>query len=318
MGCSERPHCLNQTARPRAIDLSVIIVDYNATHLLLECIRSIRQTTGNALSTEVVAVDNGSAVPSMGHIQQRFPDVTGIRLDGNVGFAAANNSAVNVASGRYVLFLNPDTVVHEGTLLTMVRFMDSRPDVGAATCFVRLPNGQLDDAAHRGFPTPWNALCQFLGLSKLFPRSKLLSGYTLGWQDLSVTHDIDALAGCFMMVRREAGDAAGWWDEDYFFYGEDLDFCFTLKQLGWKIAFVPDVSILHYKGMSSGIKKVSRHLSTADRATRAAATHARFSAMRIFYDKHYRSTYPASLRWLVLAGITAKQWFALRDLNARR
>jgi GT2 family glycosyltransferase len=196
----------------------------------------------------------------------------------------------------------------------MVDFMDSRPEVGASTCYVRLPDGSLDDAAHRGFPTPWNALCQFSGLSKLFPRSRLFSSYTLGWQDLHHTHDIDALAGCFMLVRRRAGEEAGWWDEDYFFYGEDLDFCYMLNELGWRITFVPDCSILHYKGMSSGIKKISRNRSTADRVTREIATRARFSAMKIFYNKHYAHRYPWLIRAIVLTGIALKQEVELRRL----
>jgi GT2 family glycosyltransferase len=118
-----------------------------------------------------------------------------------------------------------------------------------------------------------------------------------------------------MLVCRAAGEAAGWSDEDYFFYGEDLDFCFTLKQLGWKIAFVPEVGILHHKGMSSGIKCVTRHLSRADRSTRTVATQSRFNAMKIFCDKHYRSVYPAPIRWLVLAGIAAKYRIALIEMR---
>jgi GT2 family glycosyltransferase len=285
-------------------------VNHNSTDFLLPCVASIHRTAGSLLY-EIIVVDNASDPNSVDALESSLPGVTVIRNRSNLGFSAANNLGLTNTSGRYLLFLNPDTVVEEQTLSTMLHYMDSHPDVGASTCFVRLPDGTLDDAAHRGFPTPWNALCHFSGLSRLFPRSKPFTGYSLGWQDLSVTHHIDALAGCFMLVRRAAGDVAGWWDEDYFFYGEDLDFCFTLRQLGWKIAFVPGVSILHFKGMSSGIKKVSRDLSRADRSTRASSMQARFDAMRIFYDKHYRNVYPAPLRWLVLTGIRAKQQFAL-------
>jgi GT2 family glycosyltransferase len=296
------------------LDLSIIIVNHNSTDFLLPCISSINRTI-DSLSYETIVVDNASDIASLDSAEKAAPGVTFIRSSVNLGFSAANNVGIRASKGHYLLFLNPDTIVQDCTLSTMVRFMESHPDVGASTCFVQLPNGELDDAAHRGFPTPWNALCQFSGLSKLFPRSRLFSGYSLGWENLSVTHDIDALAGCFMLVRREAGEAAGWWDEDYFFYGEDLDFCYTLKQLGWRIAFVPEVSILHHKGMSSGIKKSSPRLSRADRSTRAAATHARFNAMKIFYDKHYRSAYPAPVRWLVLAGIALKQQAAVLQLR---
>jgi GT2 family glycosyltransferase len=259
-------------------------------------------------------VDNASEPASVEQLDAVSSAVTLIRSPINVGFSTANNVGIRAATGRYLLFLNPDTVVHDGTLKRMIEFMDSQPDVGASTCYVRLPDGSLDDAAHRGFPTPWNALCQFSGLSKLFPRSRLFSGYSLGWQDLHRVHDIEALAGCFMLVRRCAGEQAGWWDEDYFFYGEDLDFCYTLNELSWRISFVPDCSILHFKGMSSGIKKVSRNRSTAGRVTREIATRARFSAMKIFYEKHYATRYPWPLRALVLAGIALKQEVELRRL----
>jgi GT2 family glycosyltransferase len=298
----------------KVIDVSVVIANHNSADFLVRCVDSVKAGAGS-LTVETIVVDNASHPASLVGLEARLSDVELIRNTHNRGFSAANNQGVRIARGRYVLFLNPDTLIEESTLPSLVAYMDSMSNVGAATCFVRLPDGKLDDAAHRGFPTPWNALCQFSGLSRLFPRSRLLSGYTLGWQDLSVTHDIDALAGCFMLVRREAGEAAEWWDEDYFFYGEDLDFCFNLKQQGWKIAFVPEVSILHYKGMSSGIKKASRHISQADRSTRAMATRARFAAMRIFYDKHYKAIYPAPIRWLVLAGIGLKQTIAFLQIR---
>jgi GT2 family glycosyltransferase len=293
--------------------LSVVIVNHNSSDYLIACVDSITRTAG-PLAFEIIVVDNASEPASVDQLHVVSSAVTLIRSPINVGFSTANNVGILAAKGGYLLFLNPDTVVHAGTLKRMIEFMDSQPDVGASTCYVRLPDGSLDDAAHRGFPTPWNALCQFSGLSKLFPRSRLFSGYSLGWQDVHRVHDIEALAGCFMLVRRCAGEEAGWWDEDYFFYGEDLDFCYTLNELGWRISFVPDCSILHYKGMSSGIKKVSRNRSAAGRVTRELATRARFSAMKIFYDKHYADRYPWLLKALVLAGIALKQEVELRRL----
>jgi hypothetical protein len=170
-----------------------------------------------------------------------------------------------------------------------------------------MPNGQIDDASHRGFPTPWNAFVHFSGLAKIFGKTKLFGGYNLGFKNFSETHEIDALAGAFMVVRREAGEKVSWWDEDYFFYGEDLDFCYMLQQKGWKIYYVPEFSVLHYKGVSGGLKKVSKDITTADSETKKRATKARFDAMRIFYKKHYEDKYPLFITRLVYTGISLKQ-----------
>ncbi len=185
--------------------------------------------------------------------------------------------------------------------------MDANKKTGAATCKLVMPNGKIDEASHRGFPTPWNAFCYFVGLTGVFPKLKLFSGYNLGWEDFSKTHEIDALAGAFMLVRRIAGEEVGWWDEDYFFYGEDIEFCYQLKQRDWKICYVPEVSVTHFKGVSSGIKRISKQITTASQETKIKATRQRFAAMRIFYNKHYKEKYPAFVSWLVDKGISAKE-----------
>ncbi len=294
-------------------DLSIIIVSYNTKDFLAECLESIKDNVSEEISYEVIVVDNASADDSVEYVKKHFPNVEMIASSENLGFSKANNLGVQSSVGRYVLFLNPDTVIRKGALEYMTKFMDVTKDAGAATCYLEMVNGKLDDAAHRGFPTPWNALCYFSGLTKLFPRTPLFSGYNLSWKDLKNVHDIDALAGAFMLVRREAGEAVGWWDARYFFYGEDLDFCYQLKKKGWKIYFVPDVKILHYKGVSGGIKKHSQHISTASRETKVRATLARFEAMKIFYRKNYMKQYPQFVTWLVFKGINLKQWITLQS-----
>jgi GT2 family glycosyltransferase len=296
------------------IDLSIIIVSYNTRDFLAECLESIQKNASDELSYEVIVVDNSSTDDSVAFLKQHFPDVQLIASPENLGFSKANNLGVAKSKGRYVLFLNPDTVIYKGTLEHMVKFMDVTKDAGAATCYLEMSNGKLDDATHRGFPTPWNSFSHFSGLSKIFPNTKVFGGYNLGWQDLKKTHDIDALAGAFMLVRREAGDEVGWWDERYFFYGEDLDFCYQLKKKGWKIYFVPDVKILHYKGVSGGIKKHSQHLSTATSETKVRSTLARFEAMKIFYKKNYMKRYPGFVTWLVFRGIDLKMWLTLQSI----
>jgi len=292
------------------IDLSIVIVSYNTKDVLKEALESIYKTVNN-LSFEVIVVDNASKDGTREDVQKlKFPNFKFIQNNENLGFSKANNIGVKQTSGRYVLFLNPDVVVHSETLQGMVGFMDEEKLAGAATCKVMLTSGEIDDASHRGFPTPWNALTHFSGMAKLFGKTKHFGGYNLKHLDLSTMHEIEALAGAFMIVRREAGKEVGWWDEDYFFYGEDLDFCYMLKQKGWKIYYVPKFSVLHYKGVSGGLKKVSKHITTADAETKKRVTKARFDAMRIFYKKHYEQKYPWLITRLVYLGIYLKQFIS--------
>lgn len=288
-------------------DLSIIIISYNTKQFLKDCLLSIIKNTPKKIKAEIIVVDNYSTDGSSDLIEKEFPSVVLIKNKENLGFSKANNIGVKHSKGRYVLFLNSDTVVYPKTLERMIEFMDQHKEAGAATCKAVLPNGQIDEACHRGFPTPWNAFCYFSGLSRLFPKIKLFSGYSLGHMDLGKIHQIDACCGAFMIVRKEVGDDVGWWDEDFFWYGEDLDFCYRLKQRGWKIFFSPDASILHYKGVSGGIKSLSAHLTKADSQTKKLATKARFEAMRIFYKKHYQDKYPFFITWLVLLGINLRR-----------
>ncbi len=298
-------------------DISIIIVSYNTKEFLLSCLTSISKPVPKSIDYEVIVVDNNSQDNTVNEVKEMKGQPSGLKVIANkknFGFSKGNNIGVHVAKGRYLLFLNADTLLKEDVIQHMLSFMESHKDTGAATCVLRMPNGKIDDATHRGFPTPWNAFCYFSGLAKLFPKSLLFNGYNLGWQDLDAVHEIDALAGAFMLVRREAGEDVHWWDEDYFFYGEDLDFCYQLKQRGWKIYYIPDVEIVHFKGVSGGIKKESQHITKADSETRLRAMNARFDAMRIFYKKHYVKTYPTILTWIVLQGITFKQKMAMRKI----
>lgn len=295
-------------------DLSIIIVSYNTKKFLKECLESIQENVSSKISYEVIVVDNASSDDTVKFVSVHFPKVHLISSSQNLGFSKANNIGVAKSNGRYVLFLNPDTVVYKNTIESIVAFMDEHEDGGAATCYLEMPNGKLDDASHRGFPTPWNAMSYFSGLAKLFPKTQFFNGYNLGFKDLTKIHEIDALAGAFMLVRRGAGESVGWWDEDYFFYGEDLDFCYQLKKKGWKIYFVPTIKILHYKGVSGGIKKHSQHISTATKETKKRATLARFEAMQLFYKKNYHGTYPSFITWFVYQGIAFKRWLTLQSL----
>jgi GT2 family glycosyltransferase len=288
------------------IQLSIVIVSYNTKEILRNCINSIYENAGN-LNFELLVVDNNSSDGSSEMVEKEFEKVILIKNEENLGFSKANNIGVKKTNGKYVLFLNSDTLMGENTLSHMVSFMDKHKKAGAATCMVNLKNGKLDDASHRGFPTPWNSFSHFSGLSKIFGKTKLFGGYNLGYMDLNNVHQVDSLAGAFMIVRREAGEEVGWWDEDYFFYGEDLDFCYELKKKGWEIYFVPEVSIVHLKGVSGGIKDISKDLSKADDTTKKKAREERFKAMEIFYKKHYMDKYPRFITTLVFMGINLKK-----------
>lgn len=290
------------------LDLAIIIVNYNTKEFLKKCLGSILSSIDGAISYEVVVVDNNSSDGSVEENQNYNSKIKIIKNKENVGFSKANNQGIKVSKeSRYVLFLNPDTIIQDWTIEEMIKFMDVHKDAGASTCRLIMPNGKIDDASHRGFPTPWNSFCYFTGLSRVFPRSRILAGYNLGWMDIDKIHEIDALAGAFMLVRREAGEQVKWWDEDYFFYGEDIDFCYMLKQRGWKIYYVPTVSVTHFKGVSGGIKSVSKEITTASEETRKTATGWRFRAMRIFYNKHYKQKYPWIITQLVNLGISIRE-----------
>ncbi len=289
--------------------VSIIILNYNTGKFLKQCLqsiwKSIEKNKKELKGVRIIVVDNGSTDGSVKYIKPL------IKNKKNLGFSAGNNVGVREALKKnpdYILFLNPDTVVSSTAIKTVLSFMQKKPEVGIATCRLELINGQLDEASHRGFPTPWRSFCHFFGLSKIFPQSRIFAGYTLGHLLGSrKPHEIDACTGAFMMVRTRVGKEVNWWDEDYFWYGEDIDFCYRVKRLGWKIFFLPQVKITHYRGVSSGIKKHSQGLSKAKLKTRLKAAKASTEAMRIFYKKHYLNKYPKIISFLVLITIEILQ-----------
>lgn len=293
------------------VDLSIIILNYNTKKITLESIQSIEKNYPKDVASgnfEVIVTDNASPDDSITAFRE-YAKKTKIKSfhvvdnGGNIGFAAGNNKGLPFAKGRYILFLNPDTVVYPKTLPYMLDFMEKHPEAGAATCKLEIPNGGIDEASHRGFPTPWNAFSHFSKLEKVFPKSRLFGGYIQGWKDMNKIHEVDAVAGAFLLMPREIGEKVGWWDEEYFFYGEDLQFCYNIRQLGKKIYYVPEVAILHYGGVSSGIKKSGAQVTTANVEIKRKVQGWRFDAMRIFYKKNYEGKYPKPLSWLVHKGI---------------
>ena len=281
-------------------DLSIIILNYNVKDLLLKCLESVFKDK-QSKSWQVIVVDNASSDGSVEVLKEKYmvshsphlgsgEAIELVKNRENIGFASGNNSAIPYIKAPVVLFLNPDTLVIGNAISKSLEYLMGNPDIGALTCRVELPDGRLDYSSHRGFPTPWNSFCYFSGLSKIFPKSPIFSGYAATYLDTHTTHEIDCLTGAFLMVRKIAGDAISWWDSDYFWNGEDIEFCYNLKEKGWKIYFYPEVKIIHWKG-SSAKKHRSKTISHGA------------SAMRIFYKKHFYHNYPPILRDIILAGI---------------
>ena len=268
------------------IDVSIIIVSFNTKELLRACLKSL--DTG-----EIIVVDNGSSDGSVEMVKKEFRSVILIVNDENRGFAVANNQGLKRAHGRYLLLLNSDTEVPEGAIKEVGQFMDEHPDVGAVGPKLMLPNGTIDPACHRGFPTPWAALTYFLGLEKI--HSRMFSQYHQLYKNFNEPHEIDSPSGAFYYVRREVYETVGPLDEDYFMYGEDLDWSYRIKQAGWKIYFYPNVTVLHRKKQSGR--------ASADHALRAKTQKYFYDTMKLFYKKHYRHRYSWFVTVLVELGI---------------
>jgi GT2 family glycosyltransferase len=270
---------MRMTKDKKVIDLSVVIVNFNTEKLTRTALQTVFASQLGRYTLEVIVCDNGSTDGSVAMVKKEFPQVILIQNKKNLGFAAGNNPGIKRARGRYVLLLNTDTEVPSETLRTMIRFMDENPEAGAATCKVVLPNGDLDWACHRGFPTPWVAFTYISKLEKLFPKTRLFGEYHQGYKDPNTIHEVNCIVGAFFMVRCEVIKEVGLLDEDYFMYGEDIDWCFRIRQAGWKIMFNPTVSILHKK-------KQSGRANSHD--VRRVTTEIYFHKYNwLFYKKHY-------------------------------
>jgi GT2 family glycosyltransferase len=287
--------------------LTIVILSYNVKELLRGCLDSLEKTR-EEVGFEVIIPDNHSTDGSPEMVKKEFPWVKKVlRIRENVGFAAGNNVALKEIQSKYVLLLNPDTIVYKNSIKRVLDYMEENINVGAATCKVELSNGELDYSCHRGFPTPWNAFCYFSGLSKLFPKLELFGGYTLSYKNFDQAHEIDALTGAYALIRTKAGTKVGWFDEDYFWNGEDIDFCYKLREKGWKVAYIPDVKITHFKGSASGLKKTKSEKPEKHIRKRAALSST--NVMRLFYKKHLAEKYPAPLNYLVYLGINILEVF---------
>jgi GT2 family glycosyltransferase len=270
------------------LTLSVIIVNYNVRPFLQLCLCSLRRAT-RAVDTEVIVVDNGSTDGSVEHLAPLFPEVRFLRT-GNGGFARGCNEGLRTASGRYVLFLNPDTVVAEDSLLTAVRFLEAHP--GAGGLGVRMVDGcgRFLRESKRSFPAPLTSLFKLGGLAALFPRSHLFARYHLGHLDDRKNHAVDVLAGAFLLLPKKVLDQVGSFDEQFFMYGEDIDLSYRVQQAGYTNYYLADTAIIHFKGEST--KKGSLNYVRLF-----------YQAMSIFVRKHYSGSRAGLFRALLQGAI---------------
>ncbi len=284
----------------RQLDLAIVILNYNTQGLLRDCLDSVFSAEGTFTYT-VCVVDNASTDGSVEMVRSQFPHSGVIANPQNVGFSAGNNAAMRVLGfeadreavlPRYLLLLNPDTLVPASALARMISFMDENPKIGVAGPRVRRPDGALDRACRRSFPTPLVSFYRMSGLSRLFPHSRVFNAYNLEFLPEDAVHSVDSVVGAYMQVRCEAIQAVGLLDESYFMYGEDLDWAKRVKDAGWEVWYNGQVEITHVK-------------EAASRRSRKARL-AFYEAMWIFYRKHYRAETPWWLDKLILLGIGIK------------
>ena len=281
------------------IDLSIIIVNYNVKEFLLNLLESIHHATQN-ISSEIIVVDNNSNDGSISAVKQKHPQVYTIENKENLGFGKANNQGLEICKGKYILMINPDTLVRENTFDKMIRFLQENPKVGLAGCKVLNPDGTLQLACRRSFPGPWVSLTKVIGLSKLFPKSKLFAKYNLTYLPENESYEVDAVSGSFMMLSREAYKKTNGFDPDFFMYGEDLDLCFRVQKNGLKVFYFCETEIIHYKGEST-------KRSTIDE------TRIFYDAMHLFVKKHFSNSFLVEV--ILQLGIFIRKIFAFANLN---
>ena len=275
--------------------LSIVIVNYNVEYFLEHCLYSVQKAIKN-IDAEVLIVDNNSVDGSVKMLKEKFAEFYLIENKENVGFAKANNQAMRIAKGEYILLLNPDTVVEEDTFEKCIAFMDSHSDCGGLGIKMIDGQGNVLKESKRGFPSPWASFCKMSGLTSLFPTSKKYAQYYMGHLSYEETNQVDILAGAYMMMRKECLDKVGLLDEDYFMYGEDIDLSYRITLGGYKNYYFPEATIIHYKGEST--KKSSLNY-----------VYTFYNAMAIFAKKHLDAKQNKLYSFIIKLAIWIKAFF---------
>jgi O-antigen biosynthesis protein len=279
------------------MELSVIIVSFNVRHFLRQCLRSVL-LAAESVDCEVFVVDNNSSDGSAEMLKNEFPGVNLIINPANSGFSAANNQAIKKSAGRYILLLNPDTIVKKDTFSQCINFMNNRSDAGALGIRMVDGEGRFLPESKRALPTLKTAFFKTFGFSYLFPESDFFNRYYLPQNDSMKTSGTEVISGAFMFIRRDAINKSGLLDEDFFMYGEDIDLSYRLLQTGYKNYYFPEIEIVHFKGKSTPRDNFSDILHF-------------YHAMRIYVRKRTAEGKYGSLQFLIITAIYFRESLAL-------
>jgi GT2 family glycosyltransferase len=279
------------------LKLSVVIVNYNVEYFLEQCLNAVVKAM-EGIAGEIFVVDNNSIDHSVEMVKEKFPQVHLIANKENTGFSKANNQAMRIAKGEYILLLNPDTVVEEDTFAKCISFMDDHPEAGGLGVRMIDGKGNFLPESKRGLPTPSVAFYKIFGLSRIFPRSKRFGRYHLGYLDEFETNEIEILSGAYMFMRKTALDKVGLLDEAFFMYGEDIDLSYRIVKGGYKNYYFPGTQIIHYKGEST--KKSSINYVFVF-----------YRAMIIFAKKHFSNKHARTFSFLINLAIYFRAGLAI-------
>ena len=277
--------------------LSVVIVNYNVKHFIEQCLFSVLKASEN-IACEIFVVDNNSVDGSVTLIKDKFPQINLIVNKTNTGFSVANNQAIKIANGQYVLLLNPDTVVQEDTFTKIIAFMDAHPEAGGLGVKMLDGQGNFAPESKRGLPTPSVAFYKMFGLSRFFPKSKKFGKYHLSFLPEDQINEIDVISGAFMLMRKSVLDTIGLLDETFFMYGEDIDLSYRIKKAGYKNYYFPETQIIHYKGESTKRSSLNYVIIF-------------YKAMAIFSKKHFSGSNAFWFNALIHLAIFLKAGMAL-------
>ncbi len=286
------------------MDLSICIVSFNTRDLLRGCLNSLL-SSATRYSYEVIITDNGSSDGSQEMLAAEFPRVQVIYNDSNQGYTRPMNQALQAGVGRYLMQLNPDTLMHPGLIDSLLDYMDASPQVGICTPKVLNSDGTLQKQCRRSAARPWDAVSYVLGLSRLFPGSRFFGRYLMEYLPENQIAEVEAVSGSCMLIRRAVIDQIGYLDEQFFAYQEDTEFCFRARKAGWKIFYMPQAQITHYGGLGGSRFVPYRGIF---------AWHRSFF---LYYRKHLAREYFFLINWLIYLGIGLKLLLALL-INALR
>jgi hypothetical protein len=280
------------------VDFSICIVTYQARDHLRGCLQSIADHPPSH-RYEIIVVDNHSTDGTVEMLKSQFPQVQIIKNNENKGFTAPTNQALRQARGDYLLLLNPDTRVHPQAFDALIAFMKEHPDAGICGPKVLNLDGSLQKPCRRGESRPWAVFSYFLGLSRLFPKSKLFGEYLMNYMDEDVIHQVAGVSGSCMLIRRQVIDQIGYLDELFFAYQEDADYCLQARHAGWNIYYVPTARITHYAG--EGGSKVQPYRSI----------YAWHRSYYLFFRKNYAADYFFLFNWFYYLAMGVKLLLAL-------